>query len=104
MSITCPACRKVNATQSLCTRCDSDLSDLIRIHRHAVEAMEIGTHHLKSHQPDKALHHACISWNLEHTAAAARLAFFACLMQNEFDTATRWYQCAAMLADGAPPS
>ncbi len=92
MDITCPACRKVNESPVQCGRCGADLKPLLEIRRHADLAIQKGTQYLKRKDGRNALQQAQLAWHLKHSPKAARLAFFACLMLEQYPVATRWYQ------------
>jgi hypothetical protein len=90
----CPACNKANDEETRCSRCGADLSALVQIRRSADQALKIATQHLKQNDGRNALHQAEIAWQLKNSAAAARLAFLACLHLQLFEAATRWYELA----------
>jgi hypothetical protein len=67
---------------------------LALIRQAAQQALEEGRQCLKRSEGGNALRAANQSWRLKHSAAAAQLAFLACLHQKHNDAATKWYQRA----------
>jgi hypothetical protein len=61
----------------------------------AVQVLEDGRRFLRQNEGAKALRAAECSWHLKHSAAAAQLAFLACLQQRQFDGAELWYMRAS---------
>ena len=94
MEIVCPACNKRNKTEMQCIRCGADLVALMQTRRSARQALKTGTQYLKQCDGRNALHQAEIAWRLKNSAAAARLAFLACLSLQRFRSATRWCERA----------
>jgi hypothetical protein len=94
VEMVCPACNKANDEEKRCSRCGADLSALVQIRRSAAQALNSGTRYLKQNDGRSALHQAEIAWHLKNSAAAARLAFLACLHLQLFEAATRWYELA----------
>ena len=94
MEMVCPACNKVNTEETQCSRCGADLLALVQIRRSAALVLNSGTQCLKRNDGRNALHQAEMSWHLQKSAEAARLAFLACLLLQRFTLATRWYELA----------
>jgi hypothetical protein len=94
MEITCPACRKASLSEAQCGRCGADLSTLRQILQTAARVLAAGRRFLRQKDGTKALHAAQSAWHLKHSAAAAQLAFLACLQQRQFAVAERWYMRA----------
>lgn len=97
MEMTCPACRKSNVSAPQCSRCGADLSDLVQIRKAADLALTIGYRFLEQRDGSNALCAAQSAWHLTHSAAAAQLAFLACLQKRQWNAAGIWYQRAANL-------
>jgi hypothetical protein len=97
VELVCPACNKVNNEETACSRCGADLFTLAQIRRSAALALNSGTRYLKKNDGRNALDQAEMSWHLKKSAAAARLAFLACLVAQRFASATRWYELAVAL-------
>lgn len=95
MEITCPACRKTGLSEAQCGRCGADLSMLRHILQTAAQLLAAGRCFLLKNEGAKALHAAQSAWHLKHSAAAAQLAFLACLQQRQFAVAELWYLRAA---------
>lgn len=91
MEITCPACRKTSPSEAQCSRCGADLGALRQILQTAAQVLEAGQRFLRQNDGTKALRAAQSAWHLKHSAAAAQLAFLACLQQRQFAVAELWY-------------
>ncbi|MFZ1987198.1 MAG: hypothetical protein WAU91_22500 [Desulfatitalea sp.] len=91
MEINCPACRKTCPSESQCSRCGADLRTLRQILQTAAQVLASGHHFLRRNEGTKALRAAQSAWHLKHSAAAAQLAFLACLRQRQFAAAELWY-------------
>jgi len=91
VEITCPACRKTNLSEAQCGRCGADLSTLRQILQTAAQVLAAGQRFLRQNDAAKALRAAQSAWHLKHSAAAAQLAFLACLQQRQFAVAEIWY-------------
>ena len=94
MEITCPACRKTSLSEAQCGRCGADIGALRQILQTAAQVLEAGQRFLRQNEGVKALHAAQSAWRLKHSAAAAQLAFLACLQQRQFADAELWYMRA----------
>jgi hypothetical protein len=95
MSLTCPACAKPNQNGELCQRCGCDLSDLHAVNRAAEWCLRAGREHLRRAAWLQALQHAEQSWDLQHSAAAARDAFVLAAALGDTVAALRWHRRAA---------
>ena len=98
MEITCPACRKTSLSEAQCGRCGADLGALRQILQTAAQVLEAGQRFLRQNEGAKALRAAQNAWRLKHSAAAAQLAFLACLQQRQFAVAELWYMRATRQA------
>jgi hypothetical protein len=93
MDIVCPSCGKANQS-SPCRRCGCELSPLFLICRAAEAEVRAAGQCLRSGEINDARAHAEHSWELHHSAEAARLAFLACIALNDFARGRLWYQRA----------
>lgn len=91
MELRCPTCKKTNREETLCSRCDTDLTVLAAIRSAAECYLKQSRQSLLMAKGENALICAQSAWNLEHTPEAARQAFLSCLLMRRFDQATQWY-------------
>ena len=97
--ISCPACRKVQASTSLatlsqCSRCQCKLDSLREITNAAAEAYIAGQQLLAAGNGASALEQAHISWELRWQPETAQLAFLAALLSADYENADHWYKVA----------
>lgn len=90
MEISCPACKKITAAD-LCERCGADISVLKKILRAARSESLLARKKLQSGEVREALRHAEKSWRLKKNDLAAKIAFSACLVLDDFQSARFWY-------------
>jgi hypothetical protein len=102
VDLTCPACRKHNHDADCYALCGADLLPLVRIHQAVQQVLEEGRQYLRRRRSSDGLRAAEHSWQLKHTPEAAGLAFLACLHQQQFDAATRWYRRAQLAKPEIP--
>jgi hypothetical protein len=95
MEITCPACNKDGQTEAACSRCGCDLTALRAVVNAAAAAMLAARATLGRTDWSEALDQAQISWQLLHTANAARIAFFAAAALGDTPAALLWRQRTA---------
>ena len=96
MTIECPACGKENKLEDgICGRCACGLEKLAAIIRMAVLLRDEAAACLRAADGAGALARARASWELRHSIEAARLAFFASLINHDFAAASRWYELGA---------
>ena len=92
-TLKCPACGKVNGLEEkICSRCTCDLETLAMIIRMADWYRDQASTRLQAADGPGALAKALNSWDLRHSAEAARLAFLASLLNHDFAAATHWYK------------
>ena len=89
MKITCPSCSKAN-TASPCQRCGCDLETLFAVRQSAATELAAAAAALRSGDPEEAHTRAGHSWELLHTPESARVAFLACVAQDDFPSALLW--------------
>lgn len=92
-TIACPACRKKHPLppqSPACTRCGLDFTSLMEVRDAAARARRHALDHLRAGAYEDALASATESWNLQHHAASARIAYLTCLVQGDFDSAAEW--------------
>ena len=93
MNIICPACGKRNGLENkICSRCSCELEELAAILRLAAAYCHEAAACLRLADGPGALAKALNSWDLRHSAEAARLAFLASLLNHDFTAATHWYK------------
>ncbi len=93
MKIICPACGKSNSLEDgICSRCACGLEKLAAILRLAAVYCHEAEARLRAVDGPGALEKAQASWDLRHSAEAARLAFLASLLNGDFAAATHWYK------------
>jgi len=89
LELTCPSCGKVN-TAAPCLRCGCDLAPLFAIRREAEGALGSAAEHLRRGAAHEALADAERSWNLRHSAKAARVACLASVALRDFAALAEW--------------
>jgi hypothetical protein len=90
VALTCPACGKNNQAGPVCARCGCDLSRLHTVTEAAVAALAEAHASLRAMDWSTALAWAGKSWQLCHSAKAARLAFLAAVGLGQTDSALTW--------------
>jgi uncharacterized protein (DUF983 family) len=95
MEITCPACNKGGQTEAACSRCGCDLTRLRAVVNAASATVSAARAALGRAAWSEALDQAQTSWQLLHTANAARVAFLAAAVLGDIAVALRWRQRAA---------
>jgi hypothetical protein len=101
MEITCPACNKDGQTEAACSRCGCDLTRLHAVVHAASAAVSAARAALGRADWPEALAQAQTSWQLLHTANAARAAFLAAAVLGETAAALRWRQHAVWRLNGS---
>jgi hypothetical protein len=96
MEIVCPSCGKANQSTP-CLRCGCELSQLFAVCRAAEFELRIAGKCLRFGNVDEAREHAAHSWELHHSAEAARLAFLACIALGDFARSRLWHRSAVTL-------
>lgn len=98
MEIKCPSCRKINrydnntcSDKKQCKRCGGDVSRLFTVLQTAKNKINQSMKSFLCKDPDTALILAKESWELKHSAQAAKLIFFSCVAKNEYELAYSWY-------------
>jgi hypothetical protein len=95
MTLTCPACRKVNAVPRApcaCARCAADLSNLWAVSTAADQALLEAAAALRQSDWLGALTAAGRSWSLRRQSNAAGLAFLAAAASGQTGLACAWLQ------------
>ncbi len=93
MTIVCPACKKENTGDMVCSRCGCDITPLAEIISAAENVLNHGIAALKRKEGKTALACAKRSWALKNSIQAAQLGFFASLMINDSVERTRvWHR------------
>jgi hypothetical protein len=92
--LNCPACNKTGVTAEACPRCGCDLSRLHQIFYVAQQHLSHSARLLRAKEWHLALHYADQSWRLQHTSAAARLAFLAASAEGDTIRAAIWHDRA----------
>jgi len=95
MLLTCLACNKPNQTTAACARCGCDLSELQAIVKAAAVWLAQAQTSLQVQDWAGALEQATQSWQLCHSAEAARLAFLAASADGQTSVALEWRHRAA---------
>ena len=94
MAIPCPACNKADQTAVACTRCGCDLSQLHAIVEAAADRLAAAQTALGAANWRGALAAAERSWELLHSAEAARLGFLAAGALGDTGRALQWHRRA----------
>jgi hypothetical protein len=93
MEIVCPSCGKANHSNP-CGRCGCELLPLFAVYRAAEVELSVAGKCLRSGNIDEAREHAARSWELHHSSEAARLAFLACIVLEDFAWGRLWHHRA----------
>ncbi len=101
--ISCPACRKEQAsarlaTLSQCSRCQCELDSLREITDAAAGTYIAGQQLLAAGNGAGALEQARISWELRRQPETAQLAFLAALLSADYENADHWYKVAEKIS------
>jgi len=94
VTMTCPACGKVNAPASCdaCERCGCDLGRLRAINACAGRRLAQAADRMRAREWRAALRHAEQSWRLRHSRNTARLAFLAAVASGAIRHAAVWLE------------
>ncbi len=98
MRIRCPACGRANEEADRCGRCGCDLFALRRIRKTAERELARGSFALRQGFDEEALDRAAVSWRLERSPQAARLAFLASLALGRQDEAAHWWSMGSRIS------
>ena len=93
MTLTCPACRKVNEFHRApygCARCAADLSNLWAVNTAAEQARREAVEAMRRRDWSAALTDAGRSWSLRRSVNAAGLAFLAAAASGRTGLACAW--------------
>ncbi len=94
MPTVCPACGKCNLVSAECPRCGCDLASLAAVAYAANASLTAAAAELRAKRWDQALDAAERAWGLQHSRAAAQVAFLAVIGLGDATGSHRWYDRA----------
>jgi hypothetical protein len=97
MPLTCPACKKASQSGPVCERCGCELSALHAVQFAAGVCLNLAHHYVSYRLWAEALEAAERSWQLQHSAEAARCAFLVAGALGNTPAALLWHQRARTL-------